>query len=454
MKISALGHHNWGMTHDARHALEARMEALDPILHRDAAVGPGMAAALAYNGKPTVVPEITGDTACIEIFGDILARAPWWAKAYLGAVDPFDVVEVIDELTGRAGVARLVIEIDSCGGTVTGAEEVAASIKRFQAAGKTVEVRAAGVLASAAYWMVCGADKITATPTTHVGSLGVYNLLCDQSQMLGQAGVRLEAIVSAEGKGLGADGHITPAQREQTQRRVDALVAVFRDTVAAGRGLSADAVAAVFTGDTWLGAEALRLGLVDAVASQPDEADADSGNTPAPVPAVPLITQPVDSTESATASTPPAAAGTQESETMDKKLQAALAALVKDHPNHAAAITEKALADGATAEGLQAFAAGVINQAKDARITALEAQVGELNARVTAAEQAKAKAETDKAAAEQKLAKIEGHAQGTHVASGDETLGKDVRKITDATKLTQADMADIQAGKAALVVGA
>ncbi len=454
MKLSALGHQNWGMTYDARRALEARMESMDALISRgvgildDKGASPSDRMRLIFNGGNPIVPEIVGDVATIEIVGDIIARAPWYAKAYMDAVDPFDVADAVDALALNDAVKSLVIEMDCCGGTIAGTAEAAAALTRFQGKGKTIEVRAAGVIASAAYWMVAGADRIVATQTTHVGSLGVYNLLMDQTGALHQAGVRLETIVSAVGKGLGADGQITQPQRDQVQRRVDSLVAVFRDAVGANRGLTGAALDAVFTGETWLAAEALTLGLIDAVASPADELDQAKGDTPAPALVVPVpLTSPGDSTESAKSSTtPPAAAGNQESNIMDKTLMAALAALTKTHPTHAAELVEAAQKEGATADGLKALASDLVAKATGAELATVKASLAAAEKRATDAEAAKAKADADLLAAK-------AHSQTADPKGGDETLAKDVRRIpiAESASLTKQDLADIQAGKAALV---
>jgi ClpP class serine protease len=452
MKLSALGHQNWGMTYDARRALEARMESMDALISRgvgildDKGASPSDRMRLIFNGGNPIVAEIVGEVATIEILGDIIARAPWYAKAYMDGVDPFDVADAVDALALNDAVKSLVIEMDCCGGTIAGTAEAAAALTRFQGKGKTIEVRAAGVIASAAYWMVAGADRIVATPTTHVGSLGVYNLLIDETGALHQSGMRMETIVSAAGKGLGTDGRITPAQRDQVQRRVDSLVAVFRDAVGANRGLTGAALDAVFTGDTWLAGEALTLGLIDAVASPADELDQAKGDTPPPALVVP-IPLPGDSTESAKSSiTPPAAAGSQESNTMDKALMAALAALTETYPTHAAALVKAAQKEGATADGLKAMSSDLVAQATGAELATVKASLAAAEKRATDAEAAKAKADADLIAAK-------AHGQTADPKGGDETIAKDVRRIpiADSAKLTKNDLADIQAGKAALV---
>jgi signal peptide peptidase SppA len=452
MKLSALGHQFWSMTPDARIALSERMDAIAAVIAAGVSLDDAKSASPAdttrrvFNGGNPLVPEINGEVATLEVIGDIIARAPWFAKAYCGVVDPYDLADAVDALAVNDAVKVLRIEIDSCGGTVAGAAEAAAALTRFQAAGKTVEVFASGVLASSAYRIVCGADKITATDTTIVGSLGVYHSLCDTTGAQAQAGIRSETIASTEGKGLGADGRITPAQREQIQRRVDAFHAVMRSAVEAGRGFTVAQADAVFTGDTWVGAEALALDLIDAVGSPADDLDQPEGDAPAPELVVPVPLTGVSSDTAKASTTPPAAAGTQESDIMDKQLQAALAALITSHPTLAAQITAKALADGTTADGLKAFASELVGKTVADELTATKAKLA--TAEKLAADE---KARADKADAD--LAAAKAHGQPEKIEGDDTTKAANVRKIpiANSANLTKEDHADILAGKAALV---
>lgn len=422
MKLAAFPHQHWAITRDALRSLEARAESMADLIAKGMAAPQPLSistdekARLSWNGGNPVVPEIANGVATIEIMGDLIARAPWWAKAYLGVVDPFDVADAVDALAADDSITALVIEMDCCGGTTTGTAEAAAALTRFQGAGKTVEVRAAGTIASAAYWIAAGADKITATATTRVGCLGTLMVLCDDTAMQAAAGCRLEVIASAPGKGLGMDGAITPALRAQSQRAVDALTVVFRDAVAAGRGLSGAKLDAVFTGDYWIGAEALALGLIDAVASPSDELDQPDGNDPAPPPAPPALdgdTDPSPSAKALAPSTQPAAAGDKkESTTMDKALQAALAALTNTHPAHAAALVAHATKDGTTADGLRAFASELVAKATADELAATKAKLAEAEAKARADAEALTKANAE-------VSKLKGHQQATDPGAGD-----------------------------------
>lgn len=476
--LAIFPHEAWAMDPVALRALRARAAAVAELakcgLRPDAqASSPRERQGIVYNGGNPIVPEIEGAVATIELFGEFIARAPWFAKGYLGVIDPYDVADAIDALAGDSRVTSLVIEMDSCGGTVNGTAEMAAAMTRFQAAGKTVEVRAAGTLASAAYFFACGADRIVVTRTTRTGSCGTMQILEDSTGAQAAAGITEEVISTGPLKGIGADGRITPALRAFHQRLVDGWTAIFRDAVAAGRGLAGAALDAAFTGDIWLADQALAMGLIDAIASPADELDQAQGAAPAPDPAPPALEGDDDDDDAeataggtpsraaappapTTPPTPPAGAGgtsptpsaaadlAQES-TMDPKILAAVAALSAKHPTIAEKLAAKALVAGCTVADLEALA----GQAEAAAaIAEKDATIATLTAEKTAAA---AKATAD-AAEIARLKQLAGIADATPADPGAPPAGGEGKKRlipgAKAGNLTQQDLDDIKAGKA------
>jgi len=387
---------------------------------------PEQAIKLAWNGANTLVPDIVGDTATLEIIGPLVARAPWYAKAYMGTVDPYEIADAIDALATNAAVKRLVIEIESCGGTTSGTAEAAAAMTRFQAAGKTVEVRASGMLASAAYWLAAGADRIVASPTAAVGYLGTVIVLCDDTGAAAAAGVRYEVIASTPAKAACCDPAITSLSRQSAQRRVDAITAVFRSAVAAGRGLDGAKLDAAFSGEGWIASEALAMGLIDAIASPADALDTPTGTAPGPIPTPPALDGEGPESRS---STPAAAAAHAQESIMDAKTLAALTALSDKHPTLAPSLIKEAAKPGATAEGLESFAAAADAKAQH---TALVAERDAFKARAEAAE-AKAKAADEaKAKAEADLARAQAHGTPHGDVGGDQNAKGPKPKFTKA----------------------
>jgi signal peptide peptidase SppA len=377
----------WGMTTEAREALAAKIESIAAI----AALGAlsETSKQLALTGKNPISPTISDEVASFDVIGDLLARASVAEKLYANAIDPFDIAAVFDDLAKNPAVKEASVFVDSAGGTINGSNEARAAITRFQAAGKKLCVHVVGAMASATYWVFSGADEITATATSKIGSLGIVYLPKDTTELQKNTGVRTEIVSSGNMKSLGSDGAITQEYRAQLQRSVDALVSVFRDAVSYGRGLTGEKLDAVFSGDIWHAKEAMALGLIDAI----EDEECMITDTTSPIQPEPEEETP-DAKASASNLTQSAAADIPTEARMDPKLMAALAALSAQHPTHAAALVAKASASGATAEDLH----GIIAKAKDEDLAKATATIADLTAKATAAEAAKAKAESDLAA--------------------------------------------------------
>lgn len=394
------------MHRDHLAALESRAESVAALMK--AGMSPAEKSREGYNGGTTCVPEIDGDTATLELIGEMCARAPWYAKAFLGVVDPIEFAAAVDALAANAAINNIVIEADTCGGTVAGAQDIADAIARAQAAGKVISVQVIGMLASAGFWALCGADKITATSTSIIGAIGVCTVIQSAERMRVAAGIDTELIATGPLKGLGNDGKITDALRAERKTMVDALGSVFFATVGAGRSLTGAALAVVTTGEVWLAAQAVTLGLVDAVASVADEEEKPDGNQPPPVPVPPPLGVDGDASASTSAknlvstSTTADPSASERSPTMDPKLLAALSALSLAHPTLAASFVAEATKTGATADALSAFAASKVNEVKDAEISATKAKLA-------TTETALASANTAKATAEAEVAKLKAH---------------------------------------------
>ena len=172
------------------------------------------------------------------------------------------------ELADDSTVTRIVLDIASPGGVVTGIEEAASEI--FKARQRKAVVAAVNPFAgSAAYWLASQASEITVTPSGDVGSIGVFVLHLDLSGAMEQAGVRATFIKAGKFKTEGnAFEPLDQDAEANIQRDIDAIYNRFIGDVARGRGVSALTVRFSFgEGRMKLARDALRLGMVDRLAT-------------------------------------------------------------------------------------------------------------------------------------------------------------------------------------------
>jgi signal peptide peptidase SppA len=289
-------------------------------------------------------------------------------------------------MAGDSRVDRIVLRIDSPGGTVAGTSEMAETIRQVSAGGKPVIAYVDGMAASAAYWLASQADEIVmAGPTSEVGSIGVITAHVDATRAQESRGFKVQVFRTSPLKAPGALGEtLTREQAAAIDRDLKDFHAVFAGAVAAGRSLTDEQVAAATTGEMWRPDAAIAMGLADRVATWEQVVGA-----AAPAPA---ITSSADRAAAQTESTPLAAASMQQEVPMDAKILAALAVMSATHPTQAEALAAEAAKPGATVASLEAFIAPIAAKAKD---DAHAAEVADLKAKLAAAEKATAEAKAD-----------------------------------------------------------
>lgn len=164
-------------------------------------------------------------------------------------------------------VKSILLRIDSPGGTVSGTTDLADHVAATARLKRTVAF-VDGVAASAAFWVGAQASEIWALRDSIVGSIGIFNVIFDTSEMAKKEGVKPIVINTGKFKGAGMPGtKITPEQIAEWQKRADFSFAEFKAAVGRGRGMSAEAVDAVADGRVFHPPEALELNLIDRVMS-------------------------------------------------------------------------------------------------------------------------------------------------------------------------------------------
>jgi signal peptide peptidase SppA len=176
----------------------------------------------------------------------------------------------VDRLQAALGEARdddkisaVVLHLDSPGGVVYGIAETAALVRSIRER-KHCVAYCDTLAASAAYWIVSACDYLYLTTSAEVGSIGVYSAVVDYSEWCAKQGIKVELIKDGTFKGAGFPGTtLTEEQRAKIQSDVLACSVAFKADVRAHRGatVSDDTM----QGQCHLSADAVRLGLADAI---------------------------------------------------------------------------------------------------------------------------------------------------------------------------------------------
>ena len=200
-----------------------------------------------------------------------------------GAVDVNAIADAIDDYSTNPQVTRIAFQVSSPGGTVTGVEELANKVRNIS---KPTMAYTDSEMASAAYWIASAADKVVASPSSTVGSIGVYMTIADMTEMAKAQGIKMVVIKSGKFKGAGIPGtSLSEEQVANLQQGVDEIHADFKAAVLQTRKL---VKAEDMEGQVFSGKQAAQRGLVTGLADSFSEAVAMwAENSVSPAPAVP-----------------------------------------------------------------------------------------------------------------------------------------------------------------------
>lgn len=216
----------------------------------------------------------TKHVAVIPIFGPITRRSSWLSDLFGGTS-----IEGLRISLGHAladkGVGRIVLLVDSPGGTVGGTPELATAIRGARTRKPIIAV-VEGMAASAAYWLASQATAIVAGPSSDLGSIGVYSLHSDITGALDKAGIVPTFIAAPGPEKIEMSGlvKLTDPARAYEQAQIDRIYFDFVGDVALGRRVARSVVRESFGGGRMIGArQAVSLGMADQLGTLDDVLD-------------------------------------------------------------------------------------------------------------------------------------------------------------------------------------
>ncbi|MFO8015253.1 MAG: S49 family peptidase [Phycisphaerae bacterium] len=203
--------------------------------------------------------------ALIPLYG-VLGPRMNWMMDFSGGTSTQEFAALVDEAAGDDRVRAIVLDVDSPGGNVLGTPEAAERV-RIAAEAKPVLAVATGQMCSAAYYIGAAAHEVIASPSSQVGSIGVYTVHSDYSAADTVAGVKRTVVHAGREKARG-NPHETLNQdgRRDLEQEADDYYQMFLDGVARYRGVSIETVERNFgQGRSLVAAKAKQAGLIDRV---------------------------------------------------------------------------------------------------------------------------------------------------------------------------------------------
>lgn len=174
------------------------------------------------------------------------------------------VVSDLDKLAKDESVKAVVLRINSGGGSAYASEQMWRAVQQLKAK-KPVVVSMSSMAASGGYYLSCGADYIVADKTTLTGSIGIFGMVPDASELLtDKLGLHFDVVKTNVSSDFGAMGRgFNAAESAAMQNYVNRGYRLFLKRVADGRKMTPEQVDKIAQGRVWTGNQALKIKLVD-----------------------------------------------------------------------------------------------------------------------------------------------------------------------------------------------
>ena len=174
------------------------------------------------------------------------------------------VCQDLEDLMEDDDVKAVVLRINSGGGSAYASEQIWHYVEMLKKK-KPVVVSMGGMAASGGYYISSGANWIVAEPTTLTGSIGIFGMFPDMSELLTQKlGVKFDEVKTNRHSAFGTPARpFNEEEMNYLNKYIDRGYNLFRQRVAQGRKMKVENVEKIAQGRVWLGQDALKIKLVD-----------------------------------------------------------------------------------------------------------------------------------------------------------------------------------------------
>ena len=184
------------------------------------------------------------------------------------AADRF--VRLIEKVHNDKNVKAVVLRVNSPGGSVSASVKIRTALDNLMA-DKPLVASYGDYAASGGYWISSGCQKIYADATCITGSIGVFSMIPEFSQVAKKVGVGIETVGSNKHSDMLS--LMRPFDADETaymQASVEDIYEHFVKLVATSRNKTEEEVDEIAQGRVWAAADALSIGLIDEVGGLQD----------------------------------------------------------------------------------------------------------------------------------------------------------------------------------------
>ncbi len=188
-------------------------------------------------------------------------------KGERGNIADAPYVQLLRKIRQDEKIKAIVLRVNSPGGSAMASESIWRELILAKEAGKKIVVSMGDYAASGGYYISCMADKIVAEPNTLTGSIGVFSMLPNASELFeDRLMIHWDSVkTTAHSTGLTPYFDLSPEEQQFMQNFTDDMYETFLKRVADGRQMTRDSVHAIAQGRVWEGVKAKEIGLVDEI---------------------------------------------------------------------------------------------------------------------------------------------------------------------------------------------
>lgn len=210
------------------------------------------------NGLSDIVLDSDDEIAIIYAQGEITG-----GEGGLNYIGEKSMRRSLRDAADNKDVKAIVLRVDSPGGSALTSELIWREIEMAKKK-KPVVVSMGNLAASGGYYISCNADRIFTEPTTITGSIGVFGVLPNFTELANNIGVHTEQVSThTNASGYSVFTPLEDETRAIIQESVEGVYETFITRVAEGRNMTKEQVDAIGQGRVWAGTDAVENGLAD-----------------------------------------------------------------------------------------------------------------------------------------------------------------------------------------------
>ena len=173
------------------------------------------------------------------------------------------LVDELVKLKKDDNVKAVVLRVNSPGGSGYVSEQIWKQVNELKK-DKKVVVSMGNVAASGGYYIACAADKIISEANTLTGSIGVFGILPNATDLFNKLDMTTDVVKTNKYSDFGDMSRpMREDEKALMQGYVESFYNIFLSRCSEGRSMTKEEIDNVGQGRVWTGKQALEIGLVD-----------------------------------------------------------------------------------------------------------------------------------------------------------------------------------------------